>query len=404
MSSCYLHPAIPSVHACSNCLKPLCGGCLSFQGDRELCPPCLKMISGSGRTRAIVIAVLGLAVAAGVGGFAYRASQTPKPPPPASRVAPPPLTMGEQWKARLEKEPCDKELVSRASRELLKDNAARDAVGVIDRYNEKCPPLPRLLWTKYSAHEQLGEHELAAAAAGKLIDDNPDDQDFWWWRGKSYLAAKKYAEAERDLVQALTILPGANHVPFDLADTYEKQKRPCDAFRVLEDHRGYHPYQGSYPLLEARLERLQKEGACESTMGEGKPVTLRFPPGGNVIPVRVKFEGVEGKKEEALLLLDTGASMVTISRRLATKLGIREGEKTLTMLTANGRTRMQLAMVEAIDVRGAVAKSVPVAIADDLGDKKMDGLLGMGFLGRFDLRVMPKQGKLEIVPREVAKK
>lgn len=393
---CYRHPDVDSVHSCANCLKAVCNDCLTFEGSRELCPPCRAMISGGNRARTIVVAVLVMGIVGGASYFAWAASQKhQKAPPRTSKEVPPPLSLGEQWKAKLAKEPCDRKLALKASKELLKDNAPRETIAVVDAFVAKCPPLPRLLWDKYTAHERLGEFELAAATASKLIESNPDDPDFYWWRGKALAAAGKPLEAEPDFVQALAVVPKSDTVSFALADVYEQTKRPCDALRVLEDHMGLQEYYGSYPLLEARVERLQKTGSCGSLTGEGKPIVLRFPPNSGTIPVRARFnDSVDGK-----FVLDTGASMVVISRVFANKLKIPQGKATIWVNTANGRTQNQLASVDVIDVKGARARRVPVLISDSLGPGLDDGLLGMGFLGRFDLRIASAEGRLELSPR-----
>lgn len=393
---CYRHPDVESVHSCANCLKAVCKDCLLFEGSRELCPPCQQLIRRGATQRAVVIGAVVAVVVLGAGAFAYTAAKAhPKPPPRVSRELPPPVSLGEQWKKKLAKEPCDRKLALKAAKELLKDNAARETIAVVDEFYAKCPPLPRLLWEKYAAHERLGEFDKAAEAATKLIESDPDDQDFYWWRGKMLAAANKHAEAEADFVQAMTILPTAKNIPFNLADTYEKLKRPCDALRVLEDYRGYHPYGGSYPALDARFARLEKEGNCGAVAGEGKTVTLKFPKRAQTIPVRARFNG----DTEGLFIVDTGASMVVITRKFANRLGIPEEKPTLWVNTANGRTQVQLASVDLIDVRGAKARRVPVAVADTLEGGGADGLLGMGFLGRFDVRVSAGDGRLEISPR-----
>lgn len=394
---CYRHPLVDSVHSCANCLKAVCNGCLVFEGSRELCPPCKELISRGSRVRGLVIGAAIAGVVVGAVGFAYAAMKKhPKPPPRVSKELPPPVSLGEQWKAKLAKEPCDRKLAMRAAQELLKDNAARDTIAVVDNFYAKCPPLPRLLWEKYTAHERIGEFDKAAEAATKLIESDPDDQDFYWWRGKMLAASNKHAEAENDFVQALTILPNANHIPFDLADTYEKLKRPCDALRVLQDYSGYHPFGGSYPALEARFARLERDGNCGSVAGQGKIVRLKFPPKASTIPVRAKFNDAT----EGLFVVDTGASMVVLTRKFADKLGIPDEKPTLWVTTANGRTQVQLASVDVIDVRGARARRVPVVVADTFNDGTSDGLLGMGFLGRFDVRVSAGDGLLEIAPRK----
>ena len=68
--------------------------------------------------------------------------------------------------------------------------------------------------------------------------------------------------------------------------------------------------------------------------------------------------------------------------------------------TANGVGRGAAIMLERVEVQGARAERVTAVAVDGLG--KLDGLLGMSFLSRFDLR--RSRNLLELSPRHASAK
>jgi aspartyl protease family protein len=83
-------------------------------------------------------------------------------------------------------------------------------------------------------------------------------------------------------------------------------------------------------------------------------------------------------------VVDTGASLVVLSRAVAEKLRLDlNGAPLLFAQTANGVSTGTGKVLDNVDVHGLRTSHVPAAIADGLGD--VDGLLGMSFLTRFEL-------------------
>lgn len=92
--------------------------------------------------------------------------------------------------------------------------------------------------------------------------------------------------------------------------------------------------------------------------------------------------------EPVVMLLDTGATSVAVPEQLARRLDLpHEGEAWFT--TANGRVRGQLTMFDEISLGGITARQVPGSISTGLSDDMV--LLGMSFLGRFDIEIRGKQ-------------
>lgn len=82
------------------------------------------------------------------------------------------------------------------------------------------------------------------------------------------------------------------------------------------------------------------------------------------------------------VLVDTGASSVTINRSTARRIGINVSDNDFNNFanTANGRTSYAHAVIKKIRINGIVVKNVPAAV---LKDKSLDhALLGMSFLNK----------------------
>jgi len=90
---------------------------------------------------------------------------------------------------------------------------------------------------------------------------------------------------------------------------------------------------------------------------------------------------INGIKTPALV--DTGATGVAISQRLANKLGIQSSAAIRTH-TANGDTVAYMTRLESVKLGGIEARDVAAIITPSL---KGDVLLGMSFLSRMDVRL-----------------
>lgn len=114
--------------------------------------------------------------------------------------------------------------------------------------------------------------------------------------------------------------------------------------------------------------------------------------GGNFM-VEVNFNN----RVKALLMVDTGASLVTISDKLAKKLGYRTSSKSaqIPFTTAGGMVWMPMIALNTVSVGDATVDLVEASVNDQMGD--MDGLLGMSFLG--DYRVEMDTARSQMILR-----
>jgi len=121
-----------------------------------------------------------------------------------------------------------------------------------------------------------------------------------------------------------------------------------------------------------------------AVLGEEKTVTLQRGPDGHYRAEAI----INGTKVD--VLVDTGATGVAISQRVANKLGL-ESHSAIRTITANGDSVAYMTRLGSVKLGGVEAKDVAATIAPGLGG---DVLLGMSFLGRMDVRLY--QGKMTI--------
>jgi len=128
---------------------------------------------------------------------------------------------------------------------------------------------------------------------------------------------------------------------------------------------------------------------------EQKPPRIQFSKDKQNIEIRVTLN----KKVDATLILDTGAQLVMLRKKIAQNLGIDLDKiKTDAKVTlADGRqVKAKYITLESIKVEGVEANNVEATVLLDEvgGDDLSDGLLGMSFLKRFNFKIDHKDKKL----------
>jgi clan AA aspartic protease (TIGR02281 family) len=102
------------------------------------------------------------------------------------------------------------------------------------------------------------------------------------------------------------------------------------------------------------------------------------------------------------LILDTGATFVSITSRFALKAGVAtESDNQVIMKTVGGKSLADIGYANSISVGKAAAFGVATAVMRDDGDpfgNGVDGLLGMSFLSRFNVRLSPTEVEMTATP------
>ena len=110
-------------------------------------------------------------------------------------------------------------------------------------------------------------------------------------------------------------------------------------------------------------------------------------------------EAVLNKNVPVSLVLDTGATLVLLSKEIGDKLKIKVNRRSqmVEMQLADGRkTKAAFVVLESITVQGVEAKNIEAAVLLENinGTGFMDGLLGMSFLKNFNFKVDQRNKKL----------
>jgi aspartyl protease family protein len=80
-------------------------------------------------------------------------------------------------------------------------------------------------------------------------------------------------------------------------------------------------------------------------------------------------------------------------------LKLADGAPTVPLRTAEGLVQVHIARVQSLELEGARADDVEVAIVPSLPEGA-EGVLGLGFLARFDMKVDGQAGQLVLSERK----
>lgn len=153
---------------------------------------------------------------------------------------------------------------------------------------------------------------------------------------------------------------------------------------------------------EIRLRR-QQEFEEAKRKKELKPKEVNFSPRDNGQAMVVN--ALLNKKVNASLVLDTGASCVVLSDRIAKKLGIettkRKNKDIIKVQVADGRKVDAMYIVlDSINVEGVEVRGVETIVFLDSYADIEDGVLGMSFLNNFIFQVNTIDKKIILKKRE----
>lgn len=98
--------------------------------------------------------------------------------------------------------------------------------------------------------------------------------------------------------------------------------------------------------------------------------------------------------------VDTGATYTVVSKKLADALDLRPTPTTprITLQTANGRIQVPLLTLDSLTIGDLESSSLTVAIHQFDDESRIDGLLGLNFLNRFQMTVNASEKELILTP------
>jgi predicted aspartyl protease len=261
------------------------------------------------------------------------------------------------------------------------------------------------------AEEEEREAQLTAQEwldKGKALDDDSMEET------KCYLNA---IQTDPGFAPAYYRLGGIyfRHAEYDLADqAFTKFLKLASE----EDRRIYNIYVYYSPAeVENFLQEL--EGGGRSETSSEREQTARSPQDGDEdseattnkeLKTVVNFNSIRGHisvpvvlngSVQVNMLLDTGAGVTLVSRDVAETLGLSSrGAGFINLKTIAEDVRVPLMKLDFIRFGDFGKRNFPVAVWDlNIGEKGFDGILGMDFLGDYNLIINNKTSHIVLTPR-----
>lgn len=173
-------------------------------------------------------------------------------------------------------------------------------------------------------------------------------------------------------------IEAVDQAPRDL----ERRWYLAESYRLLGD--GSAAAQAYRRILQMAPQSAQATAARRALDALGEPalaaarVAFERRGASILVPGRINGQAI------GYFILDTGATFTSVSRLAAGSLGIASGGSSVSLATASGTIQAPLALLDEVDVGGAVARHVPAVIHDLPGAPgNIVGLLGLSFLERF---------------------
>jgi tetratricopeptide (TPR) repeat protein len=240
-----------------------------------------------------------------------------------------------------------------------------------------------------------GDYKKAIKALEQVIRVNPDSTEAHKWLGMSYLKLgnnevmtdpEMLDNAVKEFNKALSLNPNFAEARYYLGITYLALYNKDAAVREYEILKDI-----DKELAGSLLGRIgnYKSPQAYKSVGETESNVLKVKIIGNQVLVPVTL-GYGGKRVQALLLLDTGATSTTISPEIAAELNISpdQTKKTIGQVVGGGLLEAKRARLSYIEVGPHTKTNMDIDIIEHKGfAANFDGLLGMDFLRNFRYHV-----------------
>lgn len=299
---------------------------------------------------------------------------------------------------RLNEESCNRTLGRKLAAALNAASEYAATISFVQATEKKCGLNEDLLTPLFVAQRESSDLDGAEETLSRVIELYPNSADTYFNRGDIRASQGDYAGSYVDLRSAIYVYSDPatiRYIVFYLfAKDAAKLGRPCEAAAILQDYMAFDSATRRVQATIGLMRDWQKQGACPPPPGNSTTrVRYAMNRGAVILPVRVN--GVEAR-----MIIDTGASRTSITRKFAVRAGIAaiDGDSAI-VHTANGDTWVMGGRAEDISLGGSHASNVPVFIQakDDAGfGPGIDGLLGLSFLGNFGFTL--DNGTLELRP------
>ena len=166
------------------------------------------------------------------------------------------------------------------------------------------------------------------------------------------------------------------------AGTYQTGSDRHGTYISIE-HRKYYIDLDASEKLDRKIDAFNREQQKGTAETYETKVIIR----GNhvLVPVTIAYGY---RKTKVMLLLDTGASMITLHKQVADQLGINESQRAMMMLAGGQEIESSVAPLRYVQVGPAIKKDIYACFIEYKGpDDGFQGLLGMNYLAGLEYQI-----------------
>src|SRR5262249_12735086 len=301
--------------------------------------------------------------------------------------------------AQLSREPCYRDAVVNLARALLDAGYPREAGTRLRSFVKRCGSAAEVLPLAFTGLERINDFSAALEVANELVEAVPASAAFRYWRGLAYDRSGKFSQAMPDYMNAIQLAGDPKHLVGDVfykwAQSYAALGRYCDAISPIEIYISLDPAKRRTSQTTKIISEYAEKGNCDKRYATGT-ARVPFAVGSNIRTLSVVVNNVAGT-----LILDTGATFVTITSQFAIKAKIStESGNQVIMKTVGGKALADIGHANSVSVGKAEALDVITAVLRDDSNpfgSGIDGLLGMSFLSRFNVKLSPTVVELNAI-------
>lgn len=300
----------------------------------------------------------------------------------------------------LKREPCDQTSMTDMADALERLGYRREAGQGLYAFVKACGAPVTELSRAGDIFMKLSDYAMAIEIGDEFIRRAPDNSSAHFLRAQGLAAAGEHQRALTDFVNAVELYSGdkrlmASIVYTKMAESYAALGRFCEAASPILTWVAYDPAARDTGRVRKIVSDYEQLGHCATATPFRKE---RFALGGqrHVVRVRAEVNGVRGT-----FILDTGAAYLSLKGGFAQRAKIPLARTAdIRLSTANGVASGRLTKADKVVLGKLEALNVPTVV-QSTNDKSygsgVDGLLGMSFLSRFDLRM--SNGFIEVSTR-----
>jgi tetratricopeptide (TPR) repeat protein len=251
--------------------------------------------------------------------------------------------------AQLHREPCYRDAIIGLGRALLAAGYPREAATSMRSFVRRCGSAPEVLPLAFTGLERINDFSGALEVANELVETVPASGSFRYWRALAYDRTGKSSQAIVDYMNAIQLfgdpktVPG--HVFYEWAQSYAALGRYCDAISPIEMYVSLDPAKRRTPQTIKVISEYAEKGDCDKRYATGM-ARIPFAVGLGVRTLNVVINNVAGT-----LILDTGATFVSITSRFAIKARVAtESGSQVIMKTVGGKALADIGYADSISV------------------------------------------------------